>query len=155
MPRAYRIVKARRAADAFTGEGARQVGGRWNSPGHPAVYTAESASLAMLEVLVHVDRADILSNYVLFEVTFDASLVLGLDPNRLPQKWTDEASIPRLQTIGDTWIASADSAILKVPSAVVPIEYCYILNPRHPDYSKIKIGKPSPFNFDSRLLGPG
>ena len=92
--RSWRIAKRKHAGEAFTGEGAREYGGRWNSPGIPIVYTAEHASLAILEVLVHLGAAQLLPDYVLFQLEFDEALVEGLDEAALP------AGLARLSRAG-------------------------------------------------------
>ena len=152
---AWRIVKARHAAAAFTGEGARRFGARWNSPGMAAVYLSGSAALAMLEMLVHLDADQILRRYVLFDVTFDESLVTTLDSPRLPRSWQKSPPPPAIQQIGGLWIERARSAVLRVPSAIVPAEWNYLLNPAHPDFRRIRIGPKQPIQFDPRLLKPG
>lgn len=148
---AYRIVKDRLAKDAFTGEGARLYGGRWNSPGRPVVYTASSASLAMLEMLVHLEARDLLRKYVLMEVEFHDSLVTAVNPQSLPGDWRSSPPAPEVQQFGDDWAASNNSAVLRVPSVIVPRESNYLLNPRHPQYGEITIGKKQPIEFDPRL----
>src|ERR1700719_2551514 len=91
---AWRIVKARQAAGAFDGDGARVDGGRWNSPGTPVVYTSQSAALAALEILVHLGRASILRAYVLIPCTFDDAVVSRLDRRRLPKSWRSYPAPP-------------------------------------------------------------
>jgi RES domain-containing protein len=148
---AWRIVKARRVAGAFDGEGARVEGGRWNSPGTPLVYTAQSAALAALELLVHLGRGSILLAYVLVPCTFDAALVSRLDRSRLPRNWRSYPAPPELQTIGDEWIKGGTSAVLEVPSAVIENDSNYLLNPHHRDFRGIRILEPQSFEFDLRL----
>lgn len=150
--RAWRIVKRKHSRDAFSGEGARQFGGRWNSPGVAVVYSAEHVSLAVLEILVHVEHSGLLPNYVLFQVDFEEGLVEALDLSALPRNWRSYPAPLRLRTIGDEWVAEGRSAVLSVPSAVVPLERLFLLNPRHPDFQRIKVGKPQPFSLDARLL---
>ena len=116
---AWRIVKARHAASAFDGEGARVEGGRWNSPGTPVVYTSQSAALATIELLVHLGRGSILAAYVLIPCTFDEALISRLDRKRLPRNWRSYPALPELQLIGDEWVKSGTSAVLEVPSAVI------------------------------------
>jgi RES domain-containing protein len=150
---AWRIVKARHAANAFDGEGARLEGGRWNSPGTPLVYASESAALATLELLVHLRRRSILSAYVLIACTFDEALVERLDSKRLPPSWRSYPAPPELQLIGDEWVKAGRSAVLSVPSAVIESELNYLLNPRHRDFAAVRVGDPHPFGFDERLSG--
>ena len=149
---AWRIVKARHAANAFDGEGARLEGGRWNSPGTPLVYTSQSAALAALELLVHLGRRSILGAYVLIPCTFDNTLVEPLDSKRLPSNWRSYPAPPELQLIGDEWAKAAPVAVLQVPSAVIETESNYLLNPQHPDFKTVRVGDPQPFDFDERLL---
>jgi len=148
---AWRIVKQKLAKSAFTGEGARLYGGRWNTPGRPLIYTAESRALALAEILVHLESQALLSRYVVFEVEIDESTITRLDPGELPKNWRAEPAPRRLQVIGDAWIASAKSAVLRVPSAVVVGEFNYLLNPLHPDFSKLAIHGPERFSIDRRL----
>jgi RES domain-containing protein len=150
---AWRIVKARRAASAFTGEGARIEGGRWNPPGTAMVYTAQSAALATLEMLVHL-RAGATPAYVLIPCQFDGRLVERLDRRRLPADWRSYPAPPELQSIGDAWIKSQASAVLEVPSAIIASESNYLLNPRHPGFRTVRMGQPEPFPLDLRLLTP-
>lgn len=152
MPSAWRIVKTRFASQAFDGEGARLYGGRWNSVGVRMVYTAGSVSLAVLEILIHLENTDVLPAYSLCAVHFDERVVTSLDHSRLPPTWRDSPSPPELLTIGDAWIASGSSAMLKVPSAVVESESNYLINPVHPDFASLVIEPPQPFTFDPRLL---
>lgn len=152
--RAWRIVKQQHVRAAFSGEGARRYGGRWNHPGTLVVYLAGSTSLAILEMLVHLRVPDFLTHYVAFEVTFAPSLMQTLTPTRLPRSWRQSPPTNAVRNLGDAWIAGATSAVLQVPSAVVPNEWNYLLNPRHPDFKKIAIGPRQPIEFDARLLRP-
>lgn len=149
--RAWRIVAAPRGRGAFTGKGARIAGGRWNTPGKAVVYTAGSASLAMLEMLVHLGKQELLKSYVLFEVTFDASLLATVEPADLPPTWRNSPPPVAVQQIGDAWISQAATAVLRVPSVVMPMEWNYLLNPAHRDFARIAIGPAQPVKFDPRL----
>jgi RES domain-containing protein len=148
---ACRIVVARHAPTAFSGDGAEIFGGRWNSRGIPVVYTSCSAALAMLEMLVHLKPRELLKSYVLFPVSFDKSLVESVALSRLPRNWRDTPPPTSTQQMGDHWLTQAKSPVLRVPSAVVPAEYNYVLNPSHPDFRKITIGPRTPLKFDPRL----
>ena len=154
MPTAWRIVKNRHAATAFDGEGARQFGGRWNSPGTGMVYCSESLSLAALELLVNLEAGDLLAAYTAFPVTFPDTIVHTLDPTSPPANWRDYPPPVALQLLGDQWIAGLASAVLRVPSVVVEHEHNLLLNPAHPDFPRITIGKARPFRFDPRLSKP-
>jgi len=150
--RAYRITKGKFANIAFTGEGARLYGARWSSKGIPVVYAAETRSLAVLEMLVGLEDTGILPSYVMFEVEFEQSLVEVLKDDDLHKDWQLFPHPISTQRIGDRWYAQARSAILSVPSAVIPAERNFLINPRHPDYKEIIISAPFPFDIDPRLL---
>ena len=152
MLTAWRIVKARHQANAFDGEGARLNGGRWNSPGSPVVYTAESAALAALELLVHLGRGSALQSYVLVACSFPETVVSRLDRSRLPANWRSYPAPAQLQLIGDEWLNNNASAILEVPSVIIETESNYLLNPRHAHLAKLIISEPKPFQLDVRFL---
>ena len=147
---AWRIVKRKRAKAAFTGEGARLYGGRWNSAGVAIVYTAASLSLAALEMVVHLDSSELLDSYVVFEVGIDESLVAQVELPQLPRNWRADPPPVRVREVGDGWARAGTSVVLQVPSAILPAEHNFLLNPRHPDFRRLVIGKPSPFRFDPR-----
>lgn len=149
MKQAWRIVKAKHAATAFSGEGARLYGGRWNSVGTSVVYASGSKALAALESLVHLNPP-VLFKYVAIPIEFDESLLEKVAA--LPVDWTEEPPPPVTKDIGDLWVKAARSAVLELPSVIIPGEPNYLLNPAHPDFKKIAIGKPEPFSFDPRLL---
>lgn len=146
-------MKARYAVTAFSGEAARRFGGRWNHPGTPMLYTAQSQALAVLEVLVHIDNSEILKHYRLISASFDESIVDNVPSASLPKRWRRRPSPAALRKIGDDWIASARSAVLQVPSAIIPAESNFLINPRHPQFATIHIGRPEAFRFDPRLRG--
>jgi RES domain-containing protein len=151
---AWRILKRKLAKDAFSGEGARRFGGRWNSPGVARVYTAQSQSLAALEILVHLESSDLLDQYVVIEVRMDSGLITHVGESKLPRDWQAEPPPLGLQAIGDEWAASGASPVLQVPSSIIPAEGNFLLNPLHRDFQKLMIGKPARFRFDLRLMAP-
>ena len=104
---AWRITKRKHARNAFSGEGAREFGGRWNNPGTAAVYTAQSQSLAALEMLVHLDSADLLENYVLPAADFDQSLIKVLNPSDLRRNRRSDTPAAQVRSIGDEWVWGA------------------------------------------------
>lgn len=146
----WRIVKTKHAGDAFNGEGARIHGGRWNSPGRRVVYTAESVALALLETMVHSDPV-LLPYYTLISARFEESEIHRVGVDELPKEWQAFPAPHELKMIGDDWHESRSSLVLQVPSAVVPHEMVFLLNPEHPRFSEIAIGSPIPFEVDLRL----
>lgn len=151
MLAAWRIVKTKHAASAFDGEGARRHGGRWTSIGRSAVYTSSTVALATLELVVHLDTTALLPAYALFEVGIPEDLVAEV-PGALPPTWRDFPASTELRAMGDAWLNEVTSAALRVPSAIVPVEFNFLLNPEHPDFQLITIGQPQPYDIDSRLL---
>ena len=149
MKQAWRMVKEKHAATAFLGEGAWLYGGRWNSAGTRVVYTSGSQALAALESLVHLNPP-VIFKYLAIPIEFDDPLVEKVAA--LPADWTEEPPPPATKAIGDLWVKEARSAVLELPSVIILGEPNYLLNPAHPDFQKIIIGKPQPFSFDPRLL---
>lgn len=152
---AYRLVRHTRAKDAFTGEGSRLYGGRWTPKGLPAVYCSQHLSLCVLELRVNQDRFIAREGYRFFAITFPSGLVESLQLAEAPRGWNR----PRLSSIrlspaqrfGAAWLKEQRSAVLQVPSAVLPEESNFILNPLHPDFASIRINAPVPLRLDSRL----
>lgn len=151
MSEAWRIVKEKHAATAFSGEGAAKFGGRWNSRGVAVVYTSFTKSLAALESLVHLNPP-VLFKYVAIRIKFDDALVEIFPTGNLPTEWQSEPPPPATKMIGDVWVREMRSAILQLPSVIIPDEPNYLINPAHPDFKKISIGNPQPFAFDPRLI---
>ncbi len=143
--RAWRLARRRYAA--LDGAGARHYGGRWNRPGQAVVYASENLSLAVLEIIVHLEVAldEFPSDYVKIAIEVpDAVSIRRIE--RLPK--TDA----EMSEFGSRWYESASSAVLAVPSIVVPEEFNLLLNPEHADFHKIKAAASRPFRFDRRLL---
>ena len=148
---AFRLVKAKHAIEAFNGEGARRYGGRWNTPGIPMVYAAQSRALAAMETLIHTAGADRRLAYVMYEIEIPERLLQTIAPKDLPPDWRNLTPPLSVQAIGSAWQQSQQSAALLVPSVLVGEECCVLLNPLHPDTAHISINYPVPFEFDSRL----
>ncbi len=157
MPSAWRLVRAEWQATAFDGDAAARLPGRWNGLGTPVIYTAQSRSLAILELVVNLHRVERrrLPACVLFEVRFADRLVETVSDADLPDDWTARP-IPRsTRALGDAWAAAASSAVLRLPSVVVYGEFNYLLNPLHPDFREIGIGAPEILRWDPRLTDEG
>jgi RES domain-containing protein len=152
MPLVYRICKTKYVTTAFDGEGAFRFGGRWNRRGTRMIYTAGSLALAALEMLVHLDDDDLILAYSYIVADIPAELILSVKAFRqLPKNWNASPTPASLQKLGDDWVREQVSAVLEVPTAIVPREKNYLLNPAHPDFAKIKLEKPKRFVFDERL----
>lgn len=153
MIRAFRLCKTKFLASAFSGEGARLNGGRWNSPGLAVVYTSSSLSLATLEVLVHLEDAETFARlFSWVPLEFPGDLIERLDPATLPDRWRDDETNSSSQSVGDAWLRSMRTTVLEVPSVVTPGEWNYLLNPAHPRFAEIQIGEARRFEPDPRLI---
>jgi len=151
--RAWRLVRPAYgdATAAFSGEGARRFGGRWNAPGRPVVYASLHLSLAALETLAHADRRRFERDYVTFEVRVPHGLILELRDEDLPVDWRARPVSLGARGVGDAWLAQRASVALSVPSVLVPQERNLLLDPAHPRFGEVRIGAPQAFRFDERL----
>jgi RES domain-containing protein len=147
----WRIVKNKHARVAFSGEAARIFEGRWNSAVVRMVYCSENLALAALEILVHTRPVRMLDKFRAFRISFDESLMEVVDLKKLPKAWNAQPPSLVSKQIGDDWIKSGRSAVLALPSALVPLERTFLLNPKHPDFEKIKIKDMGDFVLDPRL----
>lgn len=153
MITAWRIVKAKHSANAFDGEGARRYGGRWNSIGIPMIYTSDYLATAALELMVNmIDYFAVFQKYVYITAEIPTEYISKINTKKLPSNWQESLPPKSTQALGDAWILKADSAVLSVPSVIIPQHNTYLINPHHPDFSNIKIGKPRPFKFDQRFI---
>ena len=145
----WRIATA--AHLAFDGEGARRYGSRWTPKGVAAVYASATLSLAALERVVHTDPdlepVDLVA--VLVDMD-DATPIESLEIDQLPTDWRQYPAPDALGRLGGEWLTAARTAILAVPSVVIPHERNYVLNPGHADFRRLVIGRPEPFSFEPR-----
>lgn len=150
----FRIEKEKYLQTSLTGIGASMTEGyRWNSFNTRIIYTAETRALATLEVSVHLDLSEDLPNdryFVEIEIP-DIITIQEVKAEDLPEDWNAKPPTLITQTIGDDFVNYNESAILKVPSAIIPQEFNYLINPNHPDSTKIKVLSTTKMNFDSRL----
>lgn len=144
----YRIGSSRHPAN--DGTGASLYGGRWNHKGTSIIYTAESRALCALEVLANAD--ELADDYVATPIEVpDGIAVTVLAISGLPMAWDESEPIDATRDIGTNWAKGLATAVLSVPSAVIPRERNYILNPAHPDFARNRFFDPEPFYFDDRL----
>lgn len=144
---------ARSVYPALDGEGARLYGGRWNAPGTPVVYTAGSLSLAALEQLVHLNPDRLPEDLIAYGVDLpDGLAVEEVTASALSDGWDRQVEAPALRRIGERWAKKNEAAVLSVPSAVIPEERNYLINPRHPAADEIRVAYQRPFDFDPRLF---
>lgn len=147
----YRLTKTRYLMTAWSGLGAKEAGGRWNSIGTALVYLSETASLTMLETLVHINAPQLLDAYTLLSIDVPDDQIQTFDLSLLPPDWASEDAPAELALYGDNWVESGSSVALRIPSALSPVEFNYLLNPNHPSmFDLIKTVQKIPYRFDSR-----
>ena len=150
--RLWRICRRLYLAEAFSGEGARLYGGRWNSQGISVVYASTSLALAAIETFVHVEPNLQPDDLVWIEAELrDDVATERVDLKSLPIQW-DQRRDDSLRTFGDNWIRAARTVALYVPSAAIQGEWNVLLNPAHPDFHRLKIHAPRAFKFDLRMF---
>ncbi len=150
--RVWRIIPKLHLSQAFDGEGARRFGGRWNRLGTRVVYTSATLSLAALEFFVNLDRDTEPDQLVAISADIPDDLrIAHIEVADLPKNWRSYPVPEELQDLGTAWVVSASTAVLVVPSAVIPDERNYLLNPAHPDFKRFRLNKPEAFHFDPRM----
>jgi RES domain-containing protein len=151
--RVWRICREIHAAGAFSGEGARRYGGRWNSRGVPMVYTSASLALAAIEYFVHLEPNLAPADLFFTSVTLpEGEPARTMQPEGLPQQWWSEESLPATRECGDEWIHAASSLAMLVPSVPIRSEWNTLVNPMHPRIRELKVDSPEPFVFDPRMF---
>lgn len=151
---AWRLTKARYQETTLSGYGSMLHGGRWHFKGVPVVYAADSPALALLETMVHLEETDLLAfAYLALPIRFDEAYLTVLDEQDLPGDWNVWPWPESTQYLGTRWLDERRSVVLRVPSAVVPHQSNYLINPTHPDFSRLDVGPAAPFPIDPRLAG--
>jgi len=152
----WRICRAPYAAEAFSGEGARRFGGRWNSRGVPMVYASTSLSLAAIELYVHLEPGQTPPDLVYLSATLpDGEPARTIQQTELPPDWwSDDIAVSAESTrqLGDAWIRSRSSLAIQVPSVPIRVEWNVLLNPLHLRMSELRIEPAQPFIFDARMF---
>lgn len=148
----YRISKSVYAGD-LSGTGAKMYGGRWNGKGVPVIYTSETRALATLELLAHIPYPFVPIDLVLTTLEISDSVKFSsISTDSLPHMWHVFPHPENIKTIGNKWITSMQSVLLRVPSAIIKDEHNFLLNPMHPDFRFVNIVSKEPFEMDKRIL---
>lgn len=149
----YRVVRNKYLYD-LSGTGSKLFGGRWNSPGIPAIYTSASKSLAVLESLTNTPPAILQNDFsiLILEITGKV-LPDEFHEKDLPKNWKTYPAPVNLAKLGDKWLLARKRLLLKVPSVVIPSEFNFIINPLHSDMKKIKITAAEKLELDARVAG--
>jgi RES domain-containing protein len=153
--RVFRIGAAiftRSRKDAFSGKGGLYSSARWHTVGHPVVYTAQSLSLAALEILVRLKQTNDIQPFYAYSAEVPDSLILK--PATYPARWKSRIAASR--AFGDAWLESKIAPALLVPTIITPGEWNVLINPLHPQFSsRWIVSGPEAFTFDARLLPAG
>jgi RES domain-containing protein len=150
--RIFRIAKTA-YIDDLSGEGARLYGGRWNRVGDPMVYFSENLSLCLLEIIVHIEFAQLPLDYSFVEIEIpDKAIKTVQSVDFIKPKWSTEAAVNQLQMFGSGWLKRRESLAMRVSSAVMNQENNILINPAHQDFGKLKILRKDKLNIDPRLL---
>jgi len=149
---AFRLASYVRRYD-LSGYGAFLYGGRWNLRGTSVLYTAETRSLAIMEVLVHLTSEELPADMYLLTLNVpDASSRTELTVADMPPDWRRTGLLQPTALLGHAWLKSGTTLVLRVPSVVVPQEHNLLLNPAHPEFTQVKLAaEPELFFFDERL----
>ena len=148
----FRLSRSKYSSD-LSGKGAEKTGGRWNSKGTAMVYTSDSRALCTAEIAVHTQLGILPKDFLLVSIKIPDDLKIKMIPKRhLTSNWNSIPHSGTTQELGDGFVKANEFAVMKVPSAVVSGDFNYLINPFHPDASKIKITKTEAFTFDQRMF---
>jgi len=148
----FRLTREKYKND-LSGKGAEIYGRRWNNKGTAMLYTCESRSLCIAELVVNLPFGIVPKDFYLLTIEAPVtSKIIELNLDSLPSDWKDFPYPHSTKKIGDDFIKKKTALILKVPSAVVPGDFNYLINPSHKDFIKVKIIKKELFEFDRRLF---
>jgi RES domain-containing protein len=150
--RVFRIgaaLFARTRKQAFSGQGGLYASARWHTAGHPIIYTAQSLSLAALEILVRLKQTNDIQPFYAYSADIPEAFILK--PNSYPARWKSRMAVSR--SFGDAWLEAKTSPAILVPTVITPGEWNVLLNPLHPQFSmKWVTTGPDAYTFDARLL---
>lgn len=148
----YRICKARYVSEIFSGNGGLKSAGRWHDKGQKVIYTAQSLSLAAFELFVHLGRHDTKVSLVSAQATIPDSIEIeDVDRATLPSNWNESPPVSATAALGTQWLVEKRTAVLRVPSAIIPGEFDYLLNPNHPEFQHFSFSNTETFLLDPRL----
>lgn len=146
----YRISKCKYIND-LSGFGAANFPGRWNSKGTYMLYTAATASLALLENIVHISTIPT-ESYCIATIVLPEDKISNIDIAELPKGWNQYPAPEKLKHIGDDFIGKNEKLALRIPSAIMPEDFIFLINCRHPDFGKVEISAIREIEFDKRLV---
>lgn len=149
----FRLCRKPYSRNPLDGRGGLFAAGRWHTPRRLVCYASESLALASLEILVHCEPDLAPRDLIAIEVNVPKSVTMeALTQRSLPSSWRKYPAPASLQRLGNAWLDRVSACILRVPSALVPSESNFLINPVHPDARKLRVVQKTPFHFDTRLV---
>ena len=152
MPTIYRIVHERYRDDPFSGKGGLQHRSRWASRGQLVSYAADHLATVTLEKLAGIVRADLMTDMVYAKAEIESEQEGILAADELPEDWDALPASDATRVIGDTWLDAGSHVLLRVPSAVLPDSYYYVVDAAHPGMSDLKVVEVAPLLLDNQVL---
>ena len=149
--RIFRLCRRPFSRSPLDGRGGLFASGRWHTPRRLVCYASDSLALASLEILVHCEPDLVPSDLVAVEVNVPSGVTVEELDAALPRSWRRYPAPASLQRLGNAWLDRGSACVLRVPSALVPSESNFLINPVHPDIRKLRILRKAPFQFDPRL----
>jgi RES domain-containing protein len=147
----WRLFPRRFRSTAFTGVGGLYAAGRWNHLGVAMVYTSTSRALAALEFFVNLEPNEAPDDLAIAEASVPDEFIESLELDLLPPNWRG-LNHATCRDLGSGWAASNQSLALQVPSAVVDGDWNVLLNPKHPEFTRVRIAASKPFRYDERMF---
>lgn len=150
--RLFRLCRRPFSRNPLDGRGGLVASGRWHTPRRLVCYASDSLALASLEILVHCETDLVPRDLVAVEIHVPSGVTVEeLGEGALPRSWRRYPAPPSLQRLGNAWLDRSSACVLRVPSALVPSESNFLVNPVHPDLRKLRVIRKEPFRFDPRL----
>jgi RES domain-containing protein len=151
--RIFRLCRRPFSRSPLDGRGGLFASGRWHTPRRLVCYASDSLALASLEILVHCEPELVPGDLVAVEINVPRGVAMDeLDAEVLPRTWRRYPAPSSLQRLGNAWLDRNTACVLRVPSALVPSESNFLINPVHPDRRRLRVVQKVPFQFDPRLV---
>lgn len=149
--RIFRLCRRPFSRNPLDGRGGLFASGRWHTPRRLVCYASDSLALASLEILVHCEPDLVPGDLLAVEINVPGSVAVEeLGTDLLPRSWRRYPAPTSLQRLGNAWLDQNSASVLRVPSALVPSESNFLINPSHPDSRKLRVVQKAPFRFDPR-----
>ncbi len=146
----FRISRTKYIND-LSGEGAKLYGGRWNRPGLSILYTSEARSLAMLELMVHLNASSAFNlDYSFISLRIPEETIVDLAKANYPDLRSN-VNFEEFWKISESYFVNKKVLALRVPSIIIPQEYNVLLNPNHKEFGKVLVNRVDEVVLDRRL----